>query len=98
MAITVEQLRIYEKYRGDDDGLSRAGTAKEKAAFVRDDWARITAMIQSIALAMSDLASSDFKAKALDSAAQECASESAAALLLELARSNLSTSTRTMSD
>jgi hypothetical protein len=92
MAITVEQLQIYQRYGGDDDGLSRAGTAAEKAAFVRDDWARITSMIQSIALAMSGLASSDFKAKALDSAAQECASESAAALLLELAQSNRSTS------
>jgi hypothetical protein len=92
MAITLEQLQIYQKYRGDDDGLSRAGTVKEKAAFGRGDWASITALIQSIALATSDFASSEFKAKALDSASKECASESAAALLLELARSTTASS------
>lgn len=92
MAITVEQLQIYRKYRGDEDGLSRAGSAKEKAAFGSGDWARIAAMIQSIALATSDFASSEFKAKALDSASKECGSESAAALLFELGQSKTSTS------
>jgi hypothetical protein len=91
MAITIEQLQIYQKYRGDEDGLSRAGSTKEKAAFARGDWTRITALIQSIALATSEFASSEFKAKALDSASKECASESAAALLFDLAGSKTST-------
>lgn len=94
MAITLEQLQIYQKYRGDEDGLSRAGSTKEKAAFGRGDWMRIANTIQSLALATSDFASSEFKAKALDSASKECASEMAAALLFELARSKTSTSGR----
>lgn len=50
MSFTSQQILIYEKYRGDVDGLVRCGTQDEKSTMSSAVWSEITALCQQIVL------------------------------------------------
>lgn len=94
MAITKEQLEIYRKYGGDENGLSRIGTASEKALMNGVKWERITDLIQCLSLASSGLASEEFKAATERNVEDSCRDSEAASLLRDLARPVSSSSSK----
>jgi hypothetical protein len=85
MRITKEQLEIYRKYGGDEDGLARAGTVQEKVMFGSTDWQRITALVQALALASSPFASDEYKSNTLAAVHRECHDIEAEQVLRSLA-------------
>lgn len=57
MTLTVDQLRTYAKYRGDEDGFARIATPAERSLMADVDWMEVTSLVQSLALASSGQAS-----------------------------------------
>jgi hypothetical protein len=43
--ITIEAIRAYARFRGDQDGLLRGGTAAERATADRDTWWRLDRLL-----------------------------------------------------
>ncbi len=62
--ISIEQLNIYRKYGGLEDGLARVGLTSEKQLFNNNDWGIITDIEQNIELIAKGLTSNEFKNKA----------------------------------
>jgi hypothetical protein len=88
MKITTEQLRLYQKYSGDDDGLALAGTPHERNTARDAEWPKIRQLIQSLALVSSGLAAEEFRRAAIDAAESQCADDDARKLLMELANAS----------
>ena len=86
MKITAEQLRIYQKYGGDEDGLALVGTRQERSAARDADWPEIRRHIQALALASSGVATEEFRRAAIEAAENRCADEDAKRLLMEFGR------------
>lgn len=59
--ITLEKLKVFEKYGGDPDGLTRVGSEREKNILDEDDWHKIDVLTWKIYLVNADLASKEFK-------------------------------------
>lgn len=59
--ITIDQLNIYRKYGGLEDGLARAGRTSEKQLFENNDWGKIADSEQNIELIAKGLTSKEFK-------------------------------------
>ena len=55
--ITLEQLKIYNRYDGDMDMWTRTGKSSEKKLMTSDDWYLIDNLIQDIAIAKNGPAS-----------------------------------------
>ncbi len=47
--ITLEKLRIYQRYGGDIDGIARVGSAREKQIISDSDWRDIDMVLQDFA-------------------------------------------------
>jgi len=58
--ITIEKVKIFQKYGGDVDGLARVGTAKQKNFFESDEWYLISSLYQDAELISKGLTSSEF--------------------------------------
>ena len=59
--INARQLAVYKRYRGDEDGLARAGTASEKALMADVKWSSITDAIQRASIVRRGLADEAFE-------------------------------------
>ncbi len=59
--ITLEKLRIFERYNGDADGFVRTGTKTEKECLDNNDWIFIDNVIQNLNMIKNGVCSNDFK-------------------------------------
>jgi hypothetical protein len=64
--ITVEKIRIFKKWDGDDDMLSRAGSEAERRAFDPDDWSHIRELVQRLSLINATPVADSYKAETSD--------------------------------
>jgi hypothetical protein len=63
--ISVDQIQIFKKYGGDNDGFARIATPSEKRIMGDDVWAKIDALITSLALVEKSLAAPAFEKETL---------------------------------
>ncbi|MGQ1908810.1 hypothetical protein ACT3CE_03375 [Marinifilum sp. RC60d5] len=59
--ITAEKIRVYQKYGGDIDGISRGGRNKEKELFQDKDWSLIDSVFQDSEIIKKGLCSLEYK-------------------------------------
>jgi len=74
--ITLEKLRIFEKYDGDADGFARTGKKSEKEIFKNQDWLLIDSMIQDLELIKNGLCSKNFESMTFEKLKNKFDSES----------------------
>lgn len=53
--ITLERLKVYQKFSGDIDGWARMGSSEEKENMSDEDWYIIDGLIMDIKLGRSNL-------------------------------------------
>lgn len=53
--ITLEKLKVYQKFSGDIDGWARMGSSEEKENMSDEDWYIIDGLIMDIKLGRSNL-------------------------------------------
>ena len=63
--ITTEKLKIFEKYKGDNDAFARVGRETEKSILTDSEWQLIDSFNQNIVLINKGLSSSDFNSKTI---------------------------------
>ena len=63
--ITTEKLKIFEKYKGDNDAFARVGRETEKTILTDSEWQLIDSFNQNIVLINKGLSSSDFNSKTI---------------------------------
>lgn len=63
--ITIEKLKIFEQYEGDEDSFARAGRKREKDLFQIGEWNLIKNFQQRLEMIEKGLTSSDFQTKTL---------------------------------
>jgi hypothetical protein len=86
--ITVEKLKVYEKYSGEGDALLRCGTSLEKALLTYKDLRLIDELLQSIRLIDKNVTSSSFIEGANKKFQDVCESHEVILFLQQLARKN----------
>lgn len=77
--ITMEKLKIYERYNGDEDGYARAGKGSEKAVFGDDEeniWGRIRSAYANLDMIGRGLAADGFTKEVLMALKAGCDAES----------------------
>jgi hypothetical protein len=70
--ITLEKLRIFDKYDGDVDQLARIGRNYEKSQFDKNDWSIIDNICQNIELINKGLVAQNYLEKTLKSIKENC--------------------------
>ena len=83
MTITKQQLIVYQKYAGDDDGLARVGTPQEKALYAPSEWSQIRDLIQMLTVA-NKFGSTEYKARVFTNYSHACEGSEAERLLFEI--------------
>ena len=83
--ITLEKLKIFEKYRGDGDGFVRVGKKHEKNIIQDDDWHEIDVLARKIHLVNSELASKEFKRRVKNELGEKVASLEAKEKIIAIA-------------
>ena len=78
--ITIDKLKVYQKYNGDSDAFARVGSETEKRIFGSDDWGIIDGLIQDLELINRGLTSEKFTKCTLERT-KELADEQAFTLL-----------------
>jgi hypothetical protein len=63
--ITTEKLKIFDKYKGDNDAFARVGRETEKTILTDSEWQLIDSFNQNILLINKGLSSSDFNSKTI---------------------------------
>lgn len=63
--ITIEKLKIFDKYKGDIDAFARVGSETEKKVITDNEWQIIASSKQDIELINKGLSSSDFNSKTI---------------------------------
>ena len=61
--ITLEKLRIYEKYGGDIDHLARMQNESDLKTITTEDWAQIGGLIQDMGMENKNLISESYREK-----------------------------------
>ncbi|MFL5741036.1 MAG: hypothetical protein ACJ75B_12515 [Flavisolibacter sp.] len=61
--ITIEKLKIFEKYRRQVDEFARFGKSKEKSLMTDQDWDEIESLIQDVYLVKKGMAALEFENK-----------------------------------
>jgi hypothetical protein len=84
--LTVDQIRIYKKYKGDDDGFSRVATSQEKTIMKDVNWARVSELIQLLFGLQHGNTTSAFAQQIMRDVSDSCADQAAVNELSELAR------------
>ncbi len=64
--ITKEKLKIFEKYKGDNDAFARIGRDSEKNGFTDNEWQLIDNIKQDIELINKGLSSNDYNSKTIN--------------------------------
>jgi hypothetical protein len=70
--ITIEKIKIYNKFGGDIDGFSRGGKTSEENLFDDNDWSLIDEFEQDVKLISERLASKEYGEKALKKISEKC--------------------------
>lgn len=86
--ITVEKLRIYQRYKGDLDGFSRRRDPLEMSIITDDDWIMIDILSQRLFLEQSVPCAESFRADTQRLLSEQVSDAVTAAQLKELAFPN----------
>ena len=70
--ITIEKIKIYNKFGGDIDGFYRGGKTSEENLFDDNDWSLIDEFEQDVKLISERLASKEYGEKALGKISKKC--------------------------
>jgi hypothetical protein len=73
--ITIDKIKIYQRFNGDIDGWARVGTKEEKSIMNDNDWFLIEGFIQDINLVKKGLASNTFLKSINERLEEHCDSE-----------------------
>ena len=65
MKVYFEQLSVFNKYRGDDDGFARSSTERERSVMKNFNWGRLSALLQSMALVRDGLVTPELEQETL---------------------------------
>jgi len=77
--ITIEKLKIYQRYKGDGDGIARVGSGAERKAFGPDldkPWVTITSKMQDIELIKTGFVSKELKSQMIHDLKKACDDDS----------------------
>lgn len=86
MLLTFDQISVYKKYRGDEDGFSLVATSAEKSLMRDVNWARVSELVQSLSLVQRGTAAGAFAQDIVRDVREACADQLAIEALLEVAR------------
>ena len=86
MRLTVEQIEVYSKYHGDEDGFARVATPLEKSLMSDVNWPHVANALQSLSLVRSGVTSRSFGDEIMEMVRDICADQASVNALLELAR------------
>ena len=70
--LTIEKIKIYNKFGGDIDGFSRGGKTSEENLFDDNDWSLIDEFEQDIKIISDRLVSEEYREKALKKLREKC--------------------------
>jgi len=70
--LTIEKIKIYNKFGGDIDGFSRGGKTSEHNLFSDNDWSLIDEFEQDVKLISDRLVSKEYREKALIKLNENC--------------------------
>jgi len=73
--ITINKIRIYNRFNGDVEGWARVGTIEEKSIMNDNDWFLIEQFIQGIEVVNKGLASDTFKELLIERLKESCDSD-----------------------
>jgi hypothetical protein len=84
MKLTANQIAIYKKFGGDEDGFARTATPEQRAAMKGVRWSDIDELVQALSIVRKGLASTQFRqdtlARARELTADDAAFEALTAL------------------
>ena len=83
--ITVEKIRIYQRFCGDVDGFSRGGTESEIRAITDEEWHQIGQIVQRLSLIKTMPVTDGYKSETSQLISTWVSDESALAELNRLA-------------
>lgn len=86
--ITLEKLKVFEKYGGDPDGLIRVGSEREKDILDEDGWHKIDVLTWEIYLVNAGLASKEFEQRVKNKMNELVKSPEAKEKILQFLRKN----------
>jgi hypothetical protein len=72
-----QTLRIYMKYKGNDDALSRVASPSEQTSIIQSDWSKIDRLVRDLYLVVNKLASKEMEKRVLDKLEAELDTEQA---------------------
>jgi len=73
--LSIEKIKIYNKFGGDSDGLIRVGKSSEQNLFDNNDWALIDEFEQDIKLISDRLVSKEYRERVLQKLSEKCDKE-----------------------
>lgn len=73
--ITINKIKIYQRYNGDVHGWARVGSKEEKSIMNDEDWFLIEGFIQNINLIKKGLVSDTFINSIIERLKEKCDSE-----------------------
>jgi hypothetical protein len=79
LAITIERLKIYQRYKGDGDAITRVGKRNDKESFGADIgglWTIIASKIQDVELIKTGLVSKGLKSQIINDLKEVCDKDS----------------------
>ncbi len=82
--ITINKLKIYQRYNGDVDGWARVGSKEEKSIMSDEDWFLIEGFIQDLNLIKKGLASDTFMNSINERLKGKCDSEETIQALMNI--------------
>ena len=85
LIITIDQLKIYDRFNGDEDMFARCASAVEKDLIPNAVWSRISELVQSFLLASSPWAAEHFRASVEAKLREDCATPEAQESLRKIA-------------
>lgn len=83
--ITINKIKIYERFNGDADGWARVGSKEEKSIINDEDWSLIEGFIQDINLVKKGLASETFMNSLNERLKEKCDSEQTILAIIDIA-------------
>jgi hypothetical protein len=83
--ITIDKIKVYNRFNGDVDGWARIGTKEEKSVINDVDWFQIEEFIQEIQLIKKRLASNIFMNSINERLKKHCDSDETIQAIKELA-------------
>ncbi|WNJ16734.1 hypothetical protein [Pontibacter sp. G13] len=83
--ITLEKLRIYQKYEGDSDGFARTGFPEEQL-LMKGFWGHIHCLVEDLYLVENSMASAAFTVAAQRRVEDLCDTHETQRALLEISK------------